>query len=555
MKKTTKSTIILMLFIFTASLSFGQATYTNVYNVFQANCSSCHSGATPAGGLNLGASASAVYTSIVNANPTNAAALAKGDKLIEKGNPHRSFLLRKCQNGLDADNGIVAAEGLACPQSGPALSNQDIELIRQWVLKGAPQTGNVVDTSVIRRYYTGYGYDAIPAVHPLPTDPGSFQVHLGKILSDTSTEMEYFLKYDLKLPDTVEVNRIELFLANASHHFIIYKLLPGAASSFADGMRIQNPATGAGSSTGYNVMVSAYQTSRNDSLPATTAYQWETGTILDLNHHLFNTNPDSVQASEVYFNVYTQPKHTAASIMYCDLISNTSIFINNDGADHTFTKADYTSTAPYMWNIWMLSSHTHKYGNDFDIFLRNPGGSTGTQVFEGWMDYVNNINQGYYDWEHPPVEYFYPFLSMNPRDGLIQKATFNNFGTTPVFFGLTTNDEMMLYFVQYTLGAALPTAGITSYENNNSIDLNAFPNPYSNNTQISYQLKNKTSVSVTVYDVLGNKIQTLANNEIQDNGTHTYDFNASKQGYSKGIYLVTVTIDGKVYTKRIVETE
>ena len=171
------------------------------------------------------------------------------------------------------------------------------------------------------------------------------------------------------------------------------------------------------------------------------------------------------------------------------------------------------------------------------------------------MDYVNNINQGYYDWEHPPVEHFYPFLSMNPRDGLIQKATFNNNGATPVFFGLTTKDEMMLYFVQYTLGAALPTAGISTYDDNSAIDLNAYPNPFSDNTQISYSLKSKAIVSVNVFDVLGNKIQTIVDNELQENGTHTFDFNAKKSGRSEGIYLVAVTIDGKVYTKRIVETE
>lgn len=555
MKKTTTSAIILMMLLFTASFGYAQVTYTNVYNVFQAKCSSCHGGATPAGGLDLSAAPATVYSNIVNVNPMNAAALAKGDKLVEPGTPHRSFLLRKCQNGLDGDNGITGAEGLACPQAGPALSNKDVELIRQWILKGAPQTGNVVDTNMISRYYNGYSIDLTPASHPLPTAPGSYQVHLGKILVDTSSEMEYFLKYDLKLPDTVEVNRIELFLANGSHHFIIYKLLPGASSMFADGMRIQNPSTGAGSSTGYNVLVSAYQTSRNDTLPATTAYQWETGTVLDLNHHLFNTNADSVLGTDVYYNVYTQPKHTAASIMYCDLISNTSIFINSDGVNHTFTKADYNASAPNMWNIWMLSSHTHKYGLDFDIFLRNPGGSTGTQIFEGWMDYVNNINQGYYDWEHPPVEYFYPLLSMNPRDGLIQKATFNNFGTSPVFFGLTTNDEMMLYFVQYTLGAQLPTAGISNYGDNGMINLNAYPNPSNDNTEISYTLNNKTNVSIMVYDVLGNKIQTIADNEIQENGTHTYNFNAKKQGYMQGIYIVTLTINGQVYTKRIVETE
>ncbi|MGZ4048164.1 MAG: T9SS type A sorting domain-containing protein, partial [Bacteroidia bacterium] len=529
MKKTTKSKIILMMLLLTASFNYAQSTYNAVYNIFQAKCTSCHGGGSPSGALNLSGSPAAVYTTIVNANPVNPAALARGDKRIDPGYPHRSFLLRKCQNGLDADNGIVPAEGNPMPDSpNPPLSNKEIELIRQWVYQGAPQTGNVVDTTVINKYYSGKGI-SYSAPHPLPTDPGSFQVHLGKIFLDTLSEEEYFIKYDLKLPDTVEVNRVELFLPNASHHFIIYKLLPGAASMFANGLRIQNPTTGAGSSTGYNTMVSAFQASRNDSLPVGTAYQWETSTVLDLNHHLFNTNADSIGATDVYFNVYTQPKGTAAHIMYSDLITNTSIYINNDGLDHTFTSASYNSSAPNMWNIWLLSSHTHKYGVDFDIFLRNPGGSTGTQIFEGFYNSTYTFNQGYYDWEHPPVEHFDPLLTMNPRDGLIQRAKYNNTGSAPVYFGLTTHDEMMLYFVQYTLGASL-TAGIQTYDDHNAINLNAYPNPYSDNTQISYELKTKTIISIAVYDVLGNKIQTIADNEIQENGTHTYDFNAKKQG-------------------------
>jgi len=202
-----------------------------------------------------------------------------------------------------------------------------------------------------------------------------------------------------------------------------------------------------------------------------------------------------------------------------------------------------------MWNIWLLSSHTHKYGVDFDIFLRNPGGSTGTQIFEGYYNSDYTFNQGYYDWEHPPVRLFDPLLPMNPRDGLIQTAKFNNNGPSSVFFGLTTNDEMMLYFVQYTLGTSI--VGIN--ENaaiENKINLNAFPNPFNSSTQISYELKENAAVTIAVYDVLGNKIETLANNETQNNGKHSVEFNAKNR--AKGIYLVSVTIDGQTYTKRIV---
>ena len=553
MKKTTTLPLLSLVFVLQAAFVSAQTTYSQVYSIFQANCITCHDNSSPAGGLNLSAASATVYTSIVNANPANPAALARGDKRIKPGDPHRSFLLRKCQNGLDADNGLLTGEGNVMPDgtSPVPLTNKEIELIRQWIYQGAPQTGNVVDTAMINKYYNGYGIAGTPAVHPLPTDPGSFQMHVGKIFINPLSEVEYFLKHNLNLPDTLEVNRIELFLNSQSHHYIIYKFLPGAASSFADGIRIQDPVTGAGSSGGYNTMVSSFQGSRNDVLPTGTAYQWETSSVLDLNHHFFNSNADSVLGSDVYVNVYTQPKGTAAAIMYSDLITNTSIYIPNDNLNHSFSKADFNASATNMWNIWLLSSHTHKYGVDFDIFLRNPGGSTGTQIFEGFYNTTYTFNQGYYDWEHPPVELFDPLLTMNPRDGLIQKATFNNSGSAPVYFGLTTNDEMMLYFVQYTLGS--PILGVSENEIiANKINLNAYPNPFSSATQISYELTENAKVTVAVYDVLGNKVLTLADNEAQNSGTHSLEFNAKNQ--AKGIYLVSVNIDGQAYTKRIVLT-
>jgi len=549
-KKTTTIKLLFIAFMLQTSFASAQSTYADIYTIFQANCVTCHDASSPAGNLNLIAPSATVYTSIVNANPTNPVALARGDKRIKPGDPHRSFLLRKCQNGLDPDNGLLAGEGNAMPESpSPPLTNKEIELIRQWIYAGAPQTGNVVDTAVVNQYYNGYGITSVAPAHPLPTAPGSFQVHVGKIFLNVSSEVEYFLKHNLNLPDTLEVNRIELFLPTQSHHYIIYKFLPGAAATFSDAIRVQNPSTGAGSSDGYNTMVSSFQASRNDVLPPTTAYQWETSTVLDLNHHFFNSNPDSVLATDVYFNVYTQPKGTAASIMYSEIITNTSIFIPNNSTDISFSKSDFNASASNMWNIWLLSSHTHKYGVDFDIFLRNPGGSTGTQIFEGYYNSDYTFNQGYYDWEHPPVRLFDPLLSMNPRDGLIQTAKFNNNGPSSVFFGLTTNDEMMLYFVQYTLGTSI--VGIN--ENaaiENKINLNAFPNPFNSSTQISYELKENAAVTIAVYDVLGNKIETLANNETQNNGKHSIEFNAKNR--AKGIYLVSVTIDGQTYTKRIV---
>lgn len=553
MKKTTLLKIAIA--VMPVSFASAQSTYNAVYDVFQAKCTSCHNATDLAGSLNLADTSSVVYTAIVNANPVNAVALGKQNKLVSPGDPHRSFLLRKCNNGLDADNGITTGEGAACPQDTiNQLSNQEVELIRQWIYAGAPETGTVVDTAVINKYYNGWGINNTPAQHPLPTEPGSFQVHVGKIFLDAGTEIEYYLKYDLKLADTVDVNRIELFMPAHSHHFIIYKLDAGAENNFPNSIRIQNPLTGEGSSNGDNTLVSGWQYSDNLELPAGTAYSWPTSTVLDFNHHIFNPEPDSVTGTDIYINVYTQPKHTAAHTMHSDLVSNTAFIIFNNSNDITLSKADYSSGASNMWNIWLLASHTHKYGKDFDIYKRNPNGSKGDKIYEGFFNIDYSFDQGFYDWEHPPTRLFDPLLEINPREGLIQEAVFNNNGSVPVTFGLTTNDEMMLYFIQYTKGASI-TTGIETNESLNQVYFNVNPNPFASSTNISYNLKEKATVSLEVVDLLGKKIHTFSADEAQASGTYTYDFNPQQYGYSSGIYVVKATINGEQISKRIIQTK
>ena len=64
-------------------------------------------------------------------------------------------------------------------------------------------------------------------------------------------------------------------------------------------------------------------------------------------------------------------------------------------------------------------------------------------------------------------------------------------------------------------------------------------------------MKENATVTIGVYDVLGNKIETLIN-EAQDSGNHLIDYNAKNR--AKGIYLVVVSINGQAFTKRIVLT-
>jgi hypothetical protein len=219
--------------------------------------------------------------------------------------------------------------------------------------------------------------------------------------------------------------------------------------------------------------------------------------------------------------------------MYSDLVTDVNIFIPADNAPHSFTQADYTTSATRYWNLWQLTSHTHKYGTDFDIYKRNANGTQGDQIYEGWYNTDYTFNQGYYSFSHPPVRQFEPLEQINPRNGLIQKATFRNSGNSLVYFGLTTNDEMKLYYIQYTLGDLINPLGI---EANTESAFSIFPNPAENSFTIQFNLESESNIEILLSDISGRAVMQKNCGKL-NSGNQNIAIDAE---LSDGIYWVNV---------------
>lgn len=83
----------------------------------------------------------------------------------------------------------------------------------------------------------------------------------------------------------------------------------------------------------------------------------------------------------------------------------------------------------------------------------------------------------------------------------------------------------------------------------NKLELNQnYPNPFNPSTTIKFGLPESDFINISVYDVLGNKIQTLVNENLSA-GTYTYTFDASS--YSSGIYFYTLTTGTTTITKKM----
>jgi hypothetical protein len=77
-----------------------------------------------------------------------------------------------------------------------------------------------------------------------------------------------------------------------------------------------------------------------------------------------------------------------------------------------------------------------------------------------------------------------------------------------------------------------------------------YPNPFNPTTNISFELSRTSRVTLEVYDIMGRKIQTLANETLRMRSRpYIYEFNAN--GLSSGMYFYRLRIDNEVYTKKM----
>ncbi|WP_337865733.1 T9SS type A sorting domain-containing protein [Ignavibacterium sp.] len=109
---------------------------------------------------------------------------------------------------------------------------------------------------------------------------------------------------------------------------------------------------------------------------------------------------------------------------------------------------------------------------------------------------------------------------------------------------LITDNKSIYLTKQFILQYTLPTE--YKLEQN-------YPNPFNPNTKIRYSLPQeargeKQEVSLIVYDILGNKVTTLVN-EQKEAGYYETKFNASQ--YASGVYIYRLQAGSFVSTKKM----
>ena len=401
-------------------------------NILTPTCatSGCHSSTSDANYVqhNLLLTSATAYDNLINTTSKNAAAKTAGLVRVKPGDHISSLLYQKidCQT--------TAQYGSLMPLGKANLTLGQIEFIKQWIHKGAPKKGSVVDETLLANKAV-CSQTFIPMQAPSAAE--GFQLAINAFTVSPNTEREVFINRITPNTSAVYVNKLIMQGRPNSHHFVLYgfqnnNLLPpanilrdlynsDASINIITFSQMQNHIF-LGGGTDVNTTYT---------FPVGVALKVPPATALDLNAHYFNKQNTNL-IGENYINMYTVSQANvlkeAQSINFANY--NFSIPANSRKTittDFTFNKAVTVIT---------LTSHFHKLGEKFQIKILG-GTRNGEVVYENT------------DWEHPIVINLTTPIQLKAGEGLTSVVTYNNSTNKKVNFGLTSEDEMNIIFGYY----------------------------------------------------------------------------------------------------------
>jgi PKD repeat protein len=96
--------------------------------------------------------------------------------------------------------------------------------------------------------------------------------------------------------------------------------------------------------------------------------------------------------------------------------------------------------------------------------------------------------------------------------------------------------------------------GIADKDNSSANQISVYPNPFSKETTISYELQKRSAVNVVVEDMQGRTVAVLYNG-LEEQGRHTHVFNAAEHKAAPGMYMLKLSVGSTHHVNRIIYVE
>lgn len=421
-------------------------------HILGGNCASCHQAGTPfAAQSGLELTSDVAYDELVDVSPTNFAASANGLSRVSSagGLPglEQSFLWEKI-NVADQEHFRTDHQsyGALMPFGRDSLTNGELAYVKNWILAGAPETGDVANISLLEdttRYEP-------PVFAPLTPPEQGIQLHLGPfdVWPSEVNDREFLYFEPLETTEDMYVNQYEVSYREGSHHFILYNYTKEmdptgentpVPNTYRD-MRTQQGFPNFGNLIQLNNLfpfqffIGTQSPQTNYQLPAGVALRMPAGWGFDLNTHSVNRSGET-RTGEVYVNLHTIPLEEVEHVADYANFGDTNFNLPAGEVtvlDNTFTFAE-------TQNIIQLWSHAHETMTEFRI--EGVGGE-----HDGELIYWTN------DWEHPPLLQLDTPMTFEAGDQIRLITTYNNETDHDIGFGPLSTDEMQFMFYVYYTG-------------------------------------------------------------------------------------------------------
>jgi hypothetical protein len=340
--------------------------------VFARSCTSdsCHGSIGRAGDMVL--EGDLAYDSLVSVPATNPTARKDGMQRVMPGDPARSFLLSKLTDTLGSGMGD------AMPRGAAELDETTVDLIRAWIVAGAPRDGRIPadDGGPLN----GGGTDDGGMVSLPPPLRG---VQLSVTARPVPEGKEETLCHYLKMPSDVDfdVNRFQVAVTGGSHHIHLYRPFD-SSYSVPDGFEECNKAVD------FNVweLVVAAQLRRTDwELPAGVAYHFRAGEQLLVQTHFVNVGSLETRGEgHVLMNLQEAEPGTVRDYGGSLFGQDRDVFV----AAHSNPTESADCVFQNPITLMAMTGHYHFRGRRFTSTVLDVDGNLGAEIYhhEGYDD-------------------------------------------------------------------------------------------------------------------------------------------------------------------------
>jgi len=374
------------------------------------------------------------YENMIDIDPQNEHAREHNLKIVLPGNPDLSLLLHKLHCHKDHEH--EHDYGNLMPMGKESLSVGQLDFISKWIEQGAPKDGIIqADTNLLNDNIPHCEEEFIPLAPP-DQDAG-FQVKVEEFEIPPQFEREIFVYKEIGNEEPIFVNRIEMKMRKNSHHFLINTFSNSTPANKIPQVNAIRDLRGLDnkyifptvSQMEFQIPTIASQTPELEyNFPPGVALKMPAQHKLDINLHYVNKSLNVIKG-ECYVNLHTteasEVMHEAQSIF----LSNESIML----PAHQKTIVIKSFTIAHPMKIFMLTSHTHKLSERFEIQV--VGGPLNGQII-----YASS------NWHHPAIKTFDMPIELTGGESLKMIVTYNNTTNKMVAFGLTSEDEMAIIY-------------------------------------------------------------------------------------------------------------